>query len=90
MVVVCRLTFSIKREIRQFYVVAVQRRQRNVPKSVLHVQNCCFANLNLLLQFHVLVGVAFVATKTRYPKLVQNQIIVKKSNISFSEMLKNK
>ena len=40
---------STKREIRQFHVVAVQRRQRNVQKNVLHVQSCCFACLNLLL-----------------------------------------
>ena len=40
---------STKREIEQFHVVAVQRRQRNVQKSVMHVQSCCFACLNLLL-----------------------------------------
>ena len=39
---------STKREIRHFYVVVVQRQQRNVQKSVMHVQSCCFANLNLL------------------------------------------
>ena len=40
----CCLVFpsSTKREIRQFHVVVVQRRQRNV-----HVRSCCFANLNL-------------------------------------------
>ena len=40
---------STKREIRQFHVVVVQRQQRNVQKSVIHVQSCCFACLNLLL-----------------------------------------
>ena len=40
---------STKREIRQFHVVVVQRRQRNVQKSMMHVQSCCFAYLNLLL-----------------------------------------
>ena len=35
-------TFSIKREIRHFYVVVVQKRQRNVQKSVMHVRSCCF------------------------------------------------
>ena len=34
-------TYSIKREIRHFYVVVVQSRQRNVQKSVMHVQSCC-------------------------------------------------
>ena len=32
-----------------FHVVVVQRRQRNVQKSVMHVQSCCFVSLNLLL-----------------------------------------
>ena len=47
----CCLLFpsSTKREIRQFHVVVVQRRQRNVQKSVMHVQTCCFACLNLSL-----------------------------------------
>ena len=40
---------STKREFRHFHVVVVQRRQRNVSKSVMHVQSCCFTNLNLLL-----------------------------------------
>ena len=39
-------TSSTKRENRKFHVVVVQRRQRNVQKSVLHVPSCCFANLN--------------------------------------------
>ena len=38
-----------KREIRHFHVVVVQRRQTNVQKSVMHVQSCYFANLNLLV-----------------------------------------
>ena len=40
-------TSSTKRKIRQFHVAVVQRRQRNVQKSVMQVQSCCFANLNL-------------------------------------------
>ena len=39
-----------------FHVVVVQRRLRNVQKSVMHVQSCCFANINLLF-FTVLVPV---------------------------------
>ena len=42
-------TSSTKREIRYFYVAVVRWRQRNVQKSVMHVQSCCFAYLNLLL-----------------------------------------
>ena len=47
----CCLVFpsSTKREIRHFHVVVVQRRQRNVQKSVMHVQSCCFANLTYLV-----------------------------------------
>ena len=41
-------TSSTKREIRHFHVVVVQWRRRNVQKSVMHVQNCYFANVDLL------------------------------------------
>ena len=52
---------STKREIMQFHVVVVQRRLRNVQKSVMHVQSCCFAYLNFLgFFFAVLVAVAVV------------------------------
>ena len=40
-------TSPTKREIRQCHVLVMQWRQRNVQKSVMHVQTCCFANLNL-------------------------------------------
>ena len=43
----------MKREI----VVVVQRRLRNVQKSVMHVHSCCFADLTYYL-FAVLVAVA--------------------------------
>ena len=45
----CGLVFrsSTKREIMHFHVLDVQWRQRNVGKSVIHVQGCCFLNLNL-------------------------------------------
>ena len=36
-------TSSIKHAIRHFHVVVVQGRKRNVQKSVMHVQSCCFA-----------------------------------------------
>ena len=35
-------TFSTKRKIRHFHVVVVLQQQRNVEKSVMHVQTCCF------------------------------------------------
>ena len=34
----CLFTFSMKREISHFYVVVLQKGQRNVQKSVMHVQ----------------------------------------------------
>ena len=49
-------TSSIKREIRKFHVLVVQRQERNVQKIVMHVQSCCFADLKLLL-FCLLVDV---------------------------------
>ena len=52
-------TSSTKRKIRQFHVVVVQRRARNVQKSVKKVQSCYFANPNLLL-FYVLFPVVVV------------------------------
>ena len=36
-------TSSIEREIRHFHVVVVQWRQRNVQKTMMDVQNCCFS-----------------------------------------------
>ena len=41
---------STRPEIRRFHVV-VQRLLRNVQKSVMHLQSCCFANPNLFLFF---------------------------------------
>ena len=36
--------FSSKLKIWSFHVVVVQGQQRNVQKSVMHVQSCCFAH----------------------------------------------
>ena len=43
--------FCVKRvrKIRKFHLAALQRRLRNIQKRVMHVQSCCFANINLLL-----------------------------------------
>ena len=35
-----------------FHDIVVQWQQRNVKKSLMHVQSCCFANLNPLLFWH--------------------------------------
>ena len=44
-------TYSIKRarEICKVHVAVVQRRQRHVEKSMMHLQSYCFANIYLLL-----------------------------------------
>ena len=55
-------TSSIKREIRDFHAVVVHWRQRNVQKSVLHVQSCCFANQTYCF-FEVLAAVVVVCAK---------------------------
>ena len=44
----------------KFHVVVVQRRQRNVPKSVMHAHSVCFANQTYCF-FAVLVAVAIVS-----------------------------
>ena len=47
-----RKSFScvhVLREIWHFHIMVVQWRERNVQKSVMHVQSCCFGNLNELL-----------------------------------------
>ena len=63
----------IKRRLREFHVVVVQLLERNVPKSVMHVQSYCFADQTyyflmfslpspsslLKLPFNVLVLVLF-------------------------------
>ena len=53
-------TYAIRRarEIRKFHVVVVQRWQRNVQNSVIHVQSCCLL-VNILF-FAVLLAVAVV------------------------------
>ena len=44
-------TYSVTQvhEIRKFLVAVMQRWLKNVQKSVMRVQSCCFANINLLL-----------------------------------------
>ena len=64
-------SYFIKRahEIRKFHVAVVQPRLRNVQKSVMHVQSCCFANKPVVLfavLFTVAVAVAVVVAQTVY------------------------
>ena len=57
----CLVTFFIKREIRHFHVVVVQKRERNIQKSVMHVQSCCFAYQTYCF-YGVLVAVRVVGS----------------------------
>ena len=45
------LTYPIKRarQIRKFHVAVVQRQLRNMQISLMQVQSCYFANINLFL-----------------------------------------
>ena len=61
-------TYSIRRarEIRKFHVAVVQRRLRNVQKSVMHVQSCFLANLNISGFFAVVVTVTVLVALSRH------------------------
>ena len=54
-------TFSIKREIRHFHVVVLQKRQRNVQKSTMYARSYCFAYQTFF--FYVLVAIASLDLK---------------------------
>ena len=62
-------TSSIKPEIMHFPLVVVQWRQRNVQKSVMHVQSYCFTYSTYCF-FDDLVVVAFVASQSPYCLIV--------------------
>ena len=49
---------SIKRQIRRFHVVVGQWTSKNVLKSVMHVQSCCFDHEPIASSFEVVVVVA--------------------------------
>ena len=55
----------IEHGIRYFHVVVVQKRQRNVQKSVKHLQSCCFAYETYCF-LDVLVAVASLNLKVPY------------------------
>ena len=60
---------SKKLETVNFHVVVVKRRQKNVQKSVMDVQSCCFANLHLFFFFTILVAVAVVFAEAPHEQL---------------------
>ena len=66
------LTYSIKQvsEIRNFHVAVVQQRLRNVQKSMMNVQSCFFANLNVLF---------FLAV---HPRCCKNSLLLSSRNFA--------
>ena len=59
------LWYFLEWSIRHSHVVVMLRRQRNVQKRVIHVQSCCFTNINLLF-FAILVDIAIVVAYAPY------------------------
>ena len=55
----CLFMVSMKREIRNFYDSVVQKQLRNVQKSVMHVQSCCFV-LNLFIIIIILIIIIII------------------------------
>ena len=52
---------SKKVKIWSFLIVVAQGRQKNVQKSVMHMQNCCFANIDLFF-FYAAFAVAVMVS----------------------------
>ena len=73
-------TSSTIREIMHFHVVVVQWRERCVQKSVMHVQSCCFANLNQLL---------FCRSSWRRCRPCLNALLISLGNFFWSGILKH-
>ena len=55
----CLVFTSSQRDIRHLHVIVMQKRQRHVPKNVVHVKCCCFA-YRTYCSFAVLVAVFIV------------------------------
>ena len=72
-------TFSTKRDIRHFHVIVSQRQLKNVKKSVMHVQSCCFA----FLQFSL-------TSPSSLPKLPNNHQQVTGLNEHLSQRIERK
>ena len=52
---------------RKFHVQVMQKRQRNVQKSLMHVQSCCFANLAR----DFFLSVAVVVALYKFPNILE-------------------
>ena len=84
-------TSSIKREIRHFPVVVMEWRKRNIQKSVMHVQSCCFAYSTYCF-FDFLVVVAVAASQSPYSfKIIKTiKLILTLTNTRCSDEKKKK
>ena len=64
------------REIRKFHVAVVQRWPKNAQKSVMHVQSCCFTNINLLLCLPFSLPSPSLLPKLSFPLLLWSKNFV--------------
>ena len=77
--------FSRLRQNVKFEVVTVQRRVTNKRKSVKQVQYCCYANLNLICFFAVLV--AFSSSLLKLPNIPEETSTLTKMHRSKCQFL---
>ena len=85
----CLFTSFTKREIRHFHVVVVQWRQRNVQKSVMHVQSCCFALSSYCLFDFLVAAASLTCYYLRYIVMSQKQNILGANWIAPADSIPN-
>ena len=51
-----------KINIRHFHIVVMQKQERNVRKSMMHLQSCFFCLLNQLYFFDILVAICVIGS----------------------------
>ena len=91
-------------KVRHFHVVVVQRRLRNVENKLMHVQSCCFVNLNLLpfcrsrcrcrrrcLSFLIIFNIGYAPVTSTWLILFHFlKVILRKSQVESQIIKKNK
>ena len=66
---------STKREMRYFQYKVMQQRLINFKKSVMHVQSCCFANINLFRFCHSRCSLRRRCFKLPYVRLTMSEVV---------------
>ena len=85
----CLFTSFIKREIRHFHVVVVQWRQRNVQKSVMHVQSCFFALSSYSFFYFLVAAASYTWYYLRYVVIRQKQNFLSANWIAPADSIRN-